>query len=253
MNRPTNRKQQNKKTSAALAVSLILILSLMLFTIMSFVSFDQASNRFRTAALDISLHETNFDRLSERDKTTLIPNKTLPKDPKVQNTDETDAFVFLKVTMPVYYVTKVADDGTKPEAQQRQDAFFLKTEANQNAAATDFNTVGASDEEHWVELPGCETGTDYQSNIRTYVFGYNVYVRRGEMTETLFDYIEFKNLIQYEIDPKESMNVQVKAYGIQADFLNDIQKGTDSQNAIMTEEQLTQIYRLIGSNQEQGG
>ena len=249
--KPISRKKQNQKTAVLVAAALVLLLAMVLITLMSFVSFDMITNRFRAATLDIALYETNFDRLSEQEKATLLPNTLLPKDPKVQNTDQTDAFIFIKVTMPVYYSTKVADDGTKPEARHRQDAFFLKTEEHRNEAATSFNTTGgSSDTEYWVELPECESGTDYLTDTRTYVFGYNVYLKPGETTETLFDYIELKNLIQYEIDPYASMNVQVRAYGVQADHLGDVTKEINGEKAHLTADQLTRVYQLVEAQKE---
>lgn len=244
----------------ALIGAVILVLVVILITLMSFVSYDEVTNRLIAATLNISLQEDNFDHLTEEEKAALVPNKRLPKDPKVQNTDKTDAFVFLKVTMPVYYATRVEEDGTKTESRHRQDAFWLKTEDHAADPFTTFHTKeDSADREYWVELPECETGTDYQSDTRTYVFGYSVCLRFGETTETLFDYIELKNLIQYEIDPDARLNVEVKAYGIQADHLGiDIEKGTDTIKTVQSEEQLTKVYRMIGQNlntstdQEQG-
>lgn len=94
-------------------------------------------------------------------------------------------------------------------------------------------------------MPSVEEGTDYQGSTRTYVFGYNVYMSENELTESLFDYVELKNILQYEVDPQNTVDIEVDAYGIQADYLAGIDKDNGSEKAVMTQEQLTRIYQYI--------
>ena len=93
-------------------------------------------------------------------------------------------------------------------------------------------------------------GTNLQGDKRTYVFGYNVYLKKDEVTETLFDYIQLKNILQYEISPARNLNIEVKAYGIQADYIEDIQKNNGDEKALMTAEQLTRIYSYVSGQNE---
>lgn len=240
-------KTQKKKIITLLVAAYLLVGIVIILTISLFVTFDTVTNRFEAASLEISLLEDHYDRLSPSEKMTLVPNKTLPKDPRIQNIDKTDAFVFLKVTVPVSGVTDVEADGTKP-SKLRQEVFRLKTEANKddNTRETDFNTSASENDEFWIELPEFETGTDLSGDWRTYVFGYSVFLRPGETTETLFDYIQLKNLVQYEISPDDLMNVRVDAYGIQADYVDGFMN-EQGVKKIVTPEQLAGFYRHLDS------
>ena len=134
---------------------------------------------------------------------------------------------------------------------REQEVFYLKTSDKvQYATASYFNdhAQDASDKEYWIELPECEEGTDLSGKERTYVFGYSVYLKQDEVSETLFDYIQLKNIMQYEISPTKNLNIKVQAYGIQTDHLENIEKDYGGEKALMTQADLTKIYGLIVGN-----
>lgn len=238
--------RQRKRLLLWLIFADLLLISVMSMTLAYFTSFDEVTNRFTAVPMDIALYETNYDALSERQRTTLIPNRLLPKDPVIQNTEKTDVFVFLKVTVPVGIVTNVNDDGTVSRPPQKQELFFLKTEEQRRASATTFHTQqDADDTACWVELLQYEEGTDLQSDVRTYLFGYSVYLHAYETTKTLFDYIELKNIRQFEIGIGEPLHVMVEAYGVQADGLDGIEKNNGEDKAVLTAEQLAAIYGML--------
>ena len=136
---------------------------------------------------------------------------------------------------------------------RNQEIFYLKSGDKQPyQTVNSFNdrSNGENDNEYWIELPSCEEGTNLQGDKRTYVFGYNVYLKKDEVTETLFDYIQLKNILQYEISPARNLNIEVKAYGIQADYIEDIQKNNGDEKALMTAEQLTRIYSYVSGQNE---
>ena len=227
------------------ALLVLLLTFFVAFCISAFVSSDYVTNRFTSTTLDIELLEENYDRLTFQQRNSLIPNTELPKDPKIMNTDKTDAFVFLRITVPVGRVTDVLPDGTKTD-RKRQELFLIKSLHNAvpDENGNCFNT-DRSDNEYWIELEEYEQGTDYSGDARTYVFGYSVYLSSGELTETLFDSICLKNIIQYEANPDQLLNVKVQAYGIQADYIDDIQKTDGSGKAVMTKQQLSALYSYI--------
>ena len=248
-------KRRKKILLAAIVLDFVMILMIS-YTMAFFTSFDMVTNRFVAKPMDIALREERYDTLTEQQKSTLVPYRILPKDPLIQNTEQTDVYVFMKVTVPVGTLSNVADDGTVYGSQQRQEVFWLKTAAEVDARATSFHLQDdAGDTAYWVELSSFEEGTDGQSNTRTYVFGYSVYLRAYEMTETLFDYIELKNIRQFEIDPNVSLDILVDAYGVQADGLEGIDKDSEGGKTILTQEQLSNIYSFIHQDEmsEQNG
>lgn len=239
-------KKLNKRTLLLLFAA-VLMVGTIAFTLALLFRDDRVTNRFTATSLDIELIEENYDSLTERQRTTLVPNALLDKDPKVKNTDRTDAFVFIKVTVPVQSVTYVAPDGTRG-TKAPQEIFYLKTTSDQNEESSSFNT--ANDGEHWVRLESAEDGADLSGTTRSYVFGYSVYLSPDETTETLFDYIQLKNILQDELDPSASLFVNVEAYGIQADYLKGIEKDSGSVKAVMTKEQLETIYAYLSPSDE---
>lgn len=246
------KQNRKKKKPPLLSPVTVLVWSVIVANSLAFFSsVDVVTNRFVAVTLTVDLLEPQFDRLSYQERMSMVPNKTLPKDPMVRNVDETDAFVFLKITVPVAYVTGIEEDGTKG-TKQRQELFYLKTTSDPTVLLTEFNTAPAdsSDREYWVRLPDEETGTDYADDTRTYIFGYSLYLRQGEQTETLFDYVQLKNIPQYELDDAASLHVKVEAFGIQKNYLGGMDTGVDNEKRCMTAEELTRIYRYIKSDEE---
>lgn len=243
MKKKKRRRLKRRILLVFTALDLLMIFG-MSFSLAYYTSYDEITNRLSAKSMNIELFEEEFSRLSYKERSTLIPNRLLPKDPRVQNVDYTDVFVFIKVTVPVRRSTKVEDNGAVNGDAQAQEVFFLKTEENSELAQTSFNTQ-ENDGGSWIELTEFEEGTDYKSDTRTYVFGYSVYLRAFESTITLFDYIMLKNIRQFEIDPASDIEVVAEAYGIQADGLDGIVKDSASGKNILNEEQLASIYREI--------
>ena len=256
MKTTTSRKKKiTNRRLILLAATLLFLQIVILMSLAFYQGFDLVSNRFSAATLDVLLLENQYDLTPVAERENIVPNKQVHKDPRVHNIEQTDAFVFLKITVPVVRATDVEADGTRT-VKKAQELFRIKTERNKDYdnRLSDFNTYVDDNYYFWVELPECEEGTDLSGSVRTYVFGYSVYLKKDEYTETLFDYVQLKNIIQYESDPNTIQNIKVQAYGIQADHLGDIKKEISGRKAIMTEEQLTEIFtNYIENNNSQDG
>ncbi len=238
---------RRKKDRLLIAAFVLLLLITLLTSLSFFISYDLVTNSFHSANLDILLLESQYDLTPADERNDLTPNKQLHKDPRIMNLEQADAFVFLKVTVPVGMITDVLEDGTKT-VRQAQELFRIKTEENKDVTnrESSFNTLprSADDTEYWVELTDLEEGTDLSGGTRTYVFGYSVFLKQEEVTETLFDYVQLKNIVQYEADAGRPLHIGVEAFGIQTDHLDSsLPKG------VMTQEQLTEIYRCIEHNE----
>lgn len=244
-----NVRRKKRLMRYAILADVLLIFAIS-YSLAYFTSFDEVTGRFIAKNMNIALYENRYSSLTPEQRSTLISNRLLPKDPRIQNIEQTDVFVFMKVTVPVYASTNVEEDGTVHESRHLQEIFWLKTAQTVNEQTTSFHTKeNDSDKEYWVELPAFEEGTDHQSAARTYIFGYSVYLRSYELTETLFDYIQLKNIRQFEIDPSDMLEVTVDAYGIQADSLDGIEKDSGSEKRVMTQEQLSRIYGYVQENE----
>lgn len=245
--------KQRKRLLLCFMMADLLLLFLLSFSYAYFTSFDRVTNRFFAKPMDIALYEEKYSLLTEEQRSSLIPRQLLSKDPKVANIAETDVFVFLKVSVPVAETTHVADNGTILQHALPQEVFWLKTDETKNIPANSFHTKQyEGDREYWVELASYEEGTDHDFQVRTYIFAYCVYLKPHEMTETLFDYIELKNIRQFDLTPGEQVEVTVDAFGIQADDLEGIKKDQDGHKAVLTEQQLSAIYNFVRDAEEPG-
>ena len=238
------RKRKKEVLLWLILADLILIMGMMI-SMSYFTGSDETTNRFRAQRMDIALSEPRFTLLDPSVRSTLIPNRLLPKDPMIQNIEPTDVFVFIKLTVPVYESANVSDNGTVL-GSKKQEVFLLKSGSSPETAVEGFHTKeNDADREYWVELTSFEEGTDHQTTSRTYIFAYSVYLKQHESTEPLFDYLELKNIRQFEIDPDDILDVKVDAYGIQADHIENILKDIGNEKAVMSAEKLAVLYGMI--------
>ena len=211
-------KKMQKKRIALMGVATALIATMAIGGTMAYLTDNEMhDNTFTIGNVKVDLVEANYNTTDDDSDGVpdayedLVPNQQVKKDPKVVNTGINDAIVFMKVTVPVASVTKVADNGTKG-TKTNQELFYLqkagtaiKTEANA------FNTT------NWIELTGKETGTDHAGSTRTYVFGYKTKVAKGAATDTLFDLVQVMNIVEGEIATDAAQTIKVETYAIQAD------------------------------------
>lgn len=104
-------KNNEKKRSPAMATAIIVVflLIVVMITLAMFTSFDLVTNRFDAGKVDIVLTETKW---KPEDATKLVPGEDLDKNPVIVNNEQTDVFVFLKVTVPYDRFELEKDSGT---------------------------------------------------------------------------------------------------------------------------------------------
>lgn len=167
---------------------------------------DTADNTFTVGKVEIELQEPTWDETAAED---MAANATIAKDPQVKNIGVNDAYVYLKVTVPVETVITAQPDGTR------------------NAeAATQLFTYEVND--GWTEIASAkeENVTD-GSGTYTYVYYYENAIAANETTPTLFDEVTFANVIEGEVD-ETTQTITVDAYAIQSENLTD---GTSIEDA----------------------
>jgi predicted ribosomally synthesized peptide with SipW-like signal peptide len=232
----------------------------------------QVSGNVRVDLVEPNWDETDGDGNGIPDKSQeTVPNQEVLKDPKVINTGENPAIVFLRLTVPVKDVTRVLDDGTLVQKNKNveknaqgmyhepQDIFFFK-QAN-DATGLHANHWNAK----WKRLPAEEYNTELDVDEVTYqpqkvgqavyVFGWeDVLAPNGTATDTLFDKIQIRNIIENEIASDQVQNIKLETFAIQADnlLLKSIQSdGSHGQGTLFTQkegisvEDLTEIYDIF--------
>lgn len=171
------------------------------------------TNTFTAGQVKIDLVETAYDAAVEAgENLNMVPNQEVAMDPVIANTGVNDAITFLKVSVPVAEVTKVADNGTKDTRKNQELVYFKDTADKITAHANNFDA-------DWVQLADKETGTALDGDTRTYVFGYKKAIAKDESTSALFDKVQVLNVLEDDLVPAAAQNVKVEAYAIQADHV----------------------------------
>lgn len=206
------KKNVSKRKAAVIGVAALAMLGAGAAGSLAYLTDSETNtNVFTDGKVQVDLVETAYDAAVEAGQNVhMVPNQELAMDPKIENTGINDAIVYLKVSVPVKEVTKVADDGTK-ETRAKKEIVYLKDEADK---ITDHANNFDAD---WVQLTDKESGTALDGDTRTYVFGYKKAIGAGESTSTLFEKAQVMNVLENDLIPDATENVKVEVYAIQKD------------------------------------
>lgn len=259
---------RNKKKVIMIAVACALIAAMGIGGTLAYLT-DQteATNSFTFGDVKVDTIETEWDLTDDNDNgvpdmaENEVPNQQTPKSVQAENVGINDAIVFVKLTVPVEEVTRVFDDGTVELTSlglhdtKLQEIFYF--ELKDDSINYQNNHFGSD----WINLPEEESGyagaggpseyldlsasstRSYTSKYRTYVFGYNKRIAKGEITTTLFDKVQIKNFIENEITPGAVKKIKVETYSIQADNIVDENGQIDTTGAL-NHDTLKEIYDI---------
>lgn len=198
-------------------------------------------NTFTVGKVQIDLTEPKWE---EAERKPMVPNDVLLKDPTVTNTGDSNAYVFLEVSIPKIAVRLANVDGTRGDEETIElfdwGKFDDTTDTFTKATKTVGNTIGLN--EGWVLIHSPLRGgriaiTDNLSNV--YIFAYKNPIEPSESTLPLFDAVKFVNVIEGQLDG-ETLEIPIKAYAIQSDFIDE-SNFNDSQSEL---ERLQAIYNV---------
>lgn len=178
---------------------------------------ETATNTFTVGKVQVDLEEPSYPGNNTDKTTNLVPNGEVAKDPKVENTGNNAAYVFIKMTVPRANVTLVKDNGEKGTKEVQELFYFKKNADTIDKHQNNFDT-------NWVELTSTEG--EATATERTYVFGYNAAVEANHSTNPLFEKIQLKNVLENEITTGEAKNIKIDTYAIQADNIVGIDTTT---------------------------
>lgn len=177
---------------------------------------DDATNNFSIGQVKIDLQEDSWDNATDTDDNgipdfaeNIVPNQTINKDPKVKNIGLNDAYVYLKVKVPVATVVTANADGT------------LKNGGT--ATKTPLFTYTVATNSKWKPIASQTDETDSENTgYYTYVYYYNETVAPNATTETLFNTVTYANIASNDPDAAGTITeaqIDVEAYAIQKDQL----------------------------------
>ncbi len=255
----TDSVKKKKKRSPALAAAIILlfvIISVLIFTLAFFTSFDEITNVFNSGRIDIILTEPKWK--PEKAKN-IVPSAYLDKDPYITNNEDVPVYVFLKVTvpavkydydsvdsnkgskvtltegtqtgyLPVYKFVTIDDKGTPDD---KTDDIYSKN--NEFSSAQTINDKWVLLNNNYPKLINSTGENAAKTAAYEYVFYYKGYsatdsiipLNSGQTTaKPLFDQIYLQNFRNTNFSDgrgfvaDRNYGIKVEAYGIQADYLS---------------------------------
>ena len=196
----------------------------------------------------------------------VVAHQIVNKAPKVQNTGNTNEYVFLTVRVPKRHVTLLYEDtagghkeGEKmPEMPKNIEIFKIQTNATPSSTDVDTNTDNYVDfkyhngtdpdsyAEGWILLSGPTEKTDSTTSLKydEYTFGYNKMLTPNETTlKPLFDKVQLKSFIDQEVTTNNVTQIDIQAYGIQTRNLG-ISDWTDNKVELTTNN-IKDIFNII--------
>lgn len=197
-------KFSNKKKTGIITLAAFAGISIIGSSIAYFTSTNTKNNPFTVGSVRTILHEDRWDDLADTDHNdipdiaeNIIPNKTIPKDPSIENTGKNPAWVYLEVRVPILNIITAQEDGSRnPKADTE---LYLFT--------PDLN--------HWRQLSKIiEEDTDGKKTA-VYVFGYETVLDSGQTTADLFTQVQFCNAIEEQGLEDTGQTITVKSMAIQ--------------------------------------
>lgn len=149
----------------------------------------QAENVITIGDVSIDLTEDEWNPEEGED---LIPQAVIPKNPEVTNTGSLDAWVFLRVSIPVRNISVVDPDTQRKLPAADTELFTFEPDGNWELVS---------------EVVSADTAE--------YVYGYETTVAPGESTTELFREVKLVNYLEGELDTEEKFVIPVEAVAIQ--------------------------------------
>lgn len=225
------RKSKKKMVIAAAACAMIGVMAIG-GTMAYLTDMESATNTFTIGKVQIDLEEPNYPGNESAEVKNIVPNQIIKKDPKVENTGNNDAIVFLKVEMPKKDVVVANADGTKKASAPTELFKMLDTDIDPDV---DGGTAGNK----WVEIATDDSAADKT----VHVYAYKDRLAKGATTTNLFQQVQLENVIEGQVD-EATENIKVTAYAIQA---TEVMEGDNDITDTLDKANLTKIYNIYVS------
>lgn len=235
----------NKKSAV---ISVLLIAAILVTGALAFLTArDSKTNVFTVGNVAMLLQEPNWNQDSEAVKH-FLPTSIIEKDPQVQNTGSSKAWVFMTVDVPTSNhpwfdeTTNTRYDTEEGDTYASNIAYYelfslLKSNQMINKKAAAANALAGLDgnaSDSWVlfyvddshKTPAA--GHENEGYV-TYYYAYAQELDKNETTTPLFDHVQAANLIEDETPTghadlpvnvlleQKAREIHVKAYAIQSD------------------------------------
>lgn len=206
---------KNNRWKSAVIIGTMAVLAVSGGILAYFTDTEEKVNNFTVGSIEIELQEPAWESKPDADgdgvpdeAENILPLQTITKDPRVKNTGNNDAYMFLTVEIPCRNVITVNDDGTK-NAQ-------AMTELYQFTADTS-----------WYYLGKCPVNDGEGNQVAVkHLYAYAnerkscVAVLPGASTTPLFQNVTFVNLMEGQGVDNQPLEIDINAYAIQTSNLD---------------------------------
>lgn len=158
------------------------------------------TNDFQFQNAKIELTETDWDTLTDTDKI-VYPQRSVKKNPIITNVGDVEVYAYIEVTVP------------------RQEVRLVNTNEQINTASWQ-NLFSFVTNSGWEQIGSDEVSTDNTSIKRTYAYTLEP-LKPGESTPSLFDTIQFANIVEGDVPMGTKLQVNVEGVAIQSQFLDE--------------------------------
>ena len=211
----------------------LLALSLASFTVIAgitayFTSGDEVTNSFEAASLQIKIEEPSW-----KNNPVIVPEEKIDKDPYIVNTNNTSAYVFMKVTVPAQEVIieNASVDTNKGKYSNTAVIPLFRFVNSSGEYTTDQFSYTQLTNIGWYLMPDYpQQNVDSSDEVSSYSYLYAYTGNSGtnvmaalppsQRTATpLFNEVIFCNAREDEDLSGSKQHIQIEVFGIQTDFL----------------------------------
>lgn len=222
------------------------VLALIAGTAAYFTGSDAVTNTFGSATLQIRVEEPHWNN-----NPTIVPAQRIDKDPYIVNTDETPAYVFMQVTVPVQEITVEQSSPLQQQGAAVASRFvplfrFIRSGA-EPAYETDPLSTNQLHNAGWYAMPGYpipNQNSRKETESLTYLYAWTNQADSGVNTMApllpgtrtatpLFQQVIFCNAREDDTLPGSVQNIRIEVIGIQTAYL---------QSSAATETQAEQVW-----------
>lgn len=267
------------KRIAIIIMSCVLAAAVTVSMVMAYLmDSENTDNIFTLGNVDIVLTEPDYPEDTE--SRVMVPHSIVPKNPKITNVGQNDAFVFMKVTVPIIEAEPVKDDNSlknpfsfdgavRIPGNEKMEIFKFISDDPITARTETVPSVLTDESEKnlylssWYMLDDFNYNkkwylidkTNNEDDTNSYIFAYkSVLVSSDNVTdsykitetEPLFDKIQLKTFVEDEDYYGSVQEIKIESYAIQADELFGVTNfNTVELNKINPEIwQLKRIYNI---------
>ena len=224
-------KNKQKRIILISALCVLLSATVIGFTVSYLTDSESADNIFTVGNIHLTLIEPKYP--SNPDERVMVPYKTIDKDPQLVNSGKKNAFVFIKLTIPLENSTLINDDRSRGMEQYQE---IFKFGVNTGVDSSTKGNVTYNNK--WVL---CSDNIDNVKHTHTYVFGYSEVLKPQAQTVSLFDTVSLLSILEKGTNSNFTEDIIVEGYGIQSENILDSKINTSELDSV----NLLKIYSII--------